>query len=102
MQFAGQGLLITGGAGCVDFRPDRGRKYFPQLLNALLPADVIQVAHHGANNAHFYYVLLASGYGEVARMGPRFLLLSHATMDLHRPSWEFADVGVATGRSRST
>lgn len=81
-----QGLLVCGDAGCVDFKPARG-KYYKELVNALLPLHIIQVAHHGGNNAHFYNVLLEAGYP--AQTDPSLLLLSHATDDKFRPSKEF-------------
>lgn len=82
----GQGILVTGDAGCVDFKPSRG-KYFPKLLDALLPLHIVQIAHHGGNNAHFYRVLEEAGYP--AQTEPSLLLLSHATQDKFRPSPEF-------------
>jgi len=82
----GQGLLVCGDAGCVDFKPARG-SYYKELVNALLPLHIIQVAHHGGNNAHFYNVLLKAGYS--AQTDPSLLLLSHATDDKFRPSKEF-------------
>lgn len=81
-----QGILVTGDAGFVDFRPGR-KKYFPKLIDALLPLNVVQVAHHGGNNAHFYRVLLEAGYENQEENS--FLLLSHATDDHYRPSTEF-------------
>lgn len=81
-----QGILVTGDAGFVDFKPGR-KKYFPKLINALLPLNVVQVAHHGGRNAHFYRVLLEADYAN-QEVGS-FLLLSHATDDRHRPSAEF-------------
>ena len=59
--FLDQRVLISGDAGCVDFvAPDKS--YFQGLLNAMKPLHVIQVAHHGGNNAHFYRVLAAADY----------------------------------------
>jgi beta-lactamase superfamily II metal-dependent hydrolase len=81
-----QGILVTGDAGCVDFRLDR-RRYHPRLLQALLPLHILQVAHHGGNNAHFYRVLEEAGYPD--QTDPSLLLLSHATDDRFRPSEEF-------------
>lgn len=81
-----QGILIAGDAGFVDFKPRHGG-YYAQLLQSLLPLHVIQVAHHGGNNAHFYRVLLEAGYAE--QEDKSYLLLSHATDDKHRPSKEF-------------
>jgi len=82
-----QGILVTGDAGCVDFRPNRNEPYFRNLLGALLPLHVVQVAHHAGNNAHFYRVLQAVKYPERAERS--FLLVSHATDDIDRPSREF-------------
>jgi hypothetical protein len=82
--FAGQGLLVSGDAGCVDFRPSAQADFTPNLLKPLLPLHVIQVAHHGGNNADFYNVLVDCGYGQ--QTAPSWLLLSHATEDKYRPS----------------
>ena len=84
--FGEEGILVAGDAGCVDFKPARGN-YHLELLTALLPLHVIQVAHHAGNNAHFYRALLEADYpGQEARS---LLLVSHATHDKHRPSKEF-------------
>ena len=81
-----EGVLVAGDAGCVDFKAKRGA-YYPELLHALLPLHVIQVAHHAGNNAHFYRALLEADYpGQEAKS---LLLVSHATHDKHRPSKEF-------------
>ena len=85
-RFDGQGILIAGDAGCVDFKTKRGN-YYKKLTNSLLPLHVVQVAHHSGNNAHFYRVLLKAGYA--AQKAESLLLLSHATQDQHRPSKEF-------------
>ena len=85
---AGQGVLVSGDAGCVDFKPDKGA-YFPQLLAAMKSLHVVQVAHHAGANAHFYRVLAAAGYP--AQVEPSWLLLSHATHDRTRPSDVFHD-----------
>ncbi len=82
-----QGILVSGDAGFVDFAPPRG-DYYPALLDALLPLQVIQVAHHAGNNAHFYRALLEAGYADQSAQS--LLLVSHATRDRHRPSAEFA------------
>lgn len=87
LAFDGQGILVSGDAGFVDFAPPRG-EYHPALLGALLPLHVVQVAHHAGNNAHFYRVLLEAGYAE--QETGSLLLVSHATRDKHRPSREFA------------
>jgi hypothetical protein len=83
-----QAILISGDAGCVDFKLDRNN-YHPKLLAAMKPLHVVQVAHHGGNNAHFYRVLAAAGYPEQEE--PSYLLLSHATDDKTRPSDVFRD-----------
>lgn len=83
-----QGILITGDAGFVDFSKKRG-KYYQSLINELLPLQVVQVAHHGGNNAHFYNVLLKAGYANYTEKS--FLLLSHATKDKKRPSKAFEE-----------
>ena len=85
---AGQGVLISGDAGCVDFKPDGGT-YFPQLLDAMKSLHVVQVAHHAGANAHFYRVLAAAGYPEQVERS--WMLLSHATHDRTRPSDVFQD-----------
>lgn len=81
-----QGLLVCGDAGCVDFKAERGN-YHRALIDALLPLHIIQIAHHGGNNAHFYNVLLEAGYA--AQTDHSLLLLSHAEADKFRPSREF-------------
>lgn len=84
-----QGLLVTGDAGCVDFKPaGRGATYYNGLLSAMLPLHVIQVAHHAGYNAHFYRVLDAAKYN--GQKQGTFLLLSHAVSDPTRPSAVFA------------
>ena len=82
-----QNILITGDAGCVDFKPDKSTAYYRELLATLRPLHVVQVAHHAGNNAHFYRVLSAAGYGR--QSDHSYLLVSHATADAHRPSREF-------------
>ena len=82
-----QGILVSGDAGCVDFKPGDRQPYYPELLKALPPLHVVQVAHHAGNNAHFYRVLKAAQYPEAEPQS--FLLVSHATYDRHRPSSEF-------------
>lgn len=93
--FKEQGILITGDAGFVDAKMGNTKKYHPDIISSLLPLHVIQVAHHGGNNAHFYRVLLAANYP--AENYPSFLLLSHATHDKYRPSKEF---GMFVGQVR--
>lgn len=86
--FNDQKILIAGDAGCVDFKPSGNSPYFPALLGALDQLHVVQVAHHAGNNAHFYRVLLKSGYA-TNTSNRSFLMLSHATQDRHRPTPEF-------------
>lgn len=87
-KYLGQAILMSGDAGCVDFSLARNQ-YYPALLDALRPLHVVQVAHHAGNNAHFYRVLAASNYTQDA--SSTYLLLSHATLDTHRPSDQFSD-----------
>ena len=98
--FADQAILLTGDAGCVDFKPGSRGRFHKRLLDALLPLHVIQVAHHAGQNAEFYNVLGEAGYG--AQRNPSWLLFSHATDDPKRPSEIFASflgqVQSATGR----
>ncbi|HET9067348.1 MAG TPA: hypothetical protein VFN28_01800 [Amaricoccus sp.] len=84
----GQGMLVCGDAGCVDFRPDGGRGYHAALLAELGRLNVVQVAHHAGRNAHFYRVLEAAGI--VGQEPAADFLLSHAVDDRHRPSDVFA------------
>jgi hypothetical protein len=86
--FAEQGILITGDAGCVDFKYGRGNRFHKKLLDALLPLHVVQVAHHAGRNAEFYNVLGEVDYG--SQLDHSWLLLSHATKDGKRPSQIFA------------
>lgn len=87
-QFHGQGILISGDAGCVDFINGRNI-YHHRLINSLLPLHVIQVAHHAGHNHHFYRVLHRAGY--FSQEGSSFLLISHGTRDEHRPSDAFEE-----------
>lgn len=89
LEYKDQGILVTGDAGMVDFKPSSRGDYYQGLLSALLPLHVVQVAHHGGNNAHFYRVLDAAKYPE--QTANSYLLLSHATDDKYRPSLEFRD-----------
>lgn len=84
----GQNILVTGDAGFVDFSQKQGT-YFPKLLAALQPLHVIQVAHHGGNNGHFYRVLAEANYAVQTEQS--FLLLSHAYQDKFRPSAVFRE-----------
>ena len=85
---AGQRILITGDAGCVDFWDKKARAYHPLLLAAIKDPHVVEVAHHAGNNYRFYDVLQKSGYAS-GSSPHSFLLLSHADYDTHRPSLEF-------------
>lgn len=86
-EHAEQRILVSGDAGANDFRKPRSRQFHPELIQQLAPLHVVQVAHHGGANAYFYRALLASGYAKQAE--PTRLLLSHATLDKHRPSDNF-------------
>jgi hypothetical protein len=90
---AEQGVLIAGDAGCVDFS-NGPNSYYPKLLAALEPLHIVQVAHHGGNNAHFYRVLKAARFPE--QTTPSLLLLSHAFHDRTRPSPAFEDFLLTT------
>lgn len=83
-EHAGQRLLITGDAGCVDFAPGSKQPYHPDLIKALSPFNVVQIAHHGGHNAHFYRCLTAADFPQGEPLS--YLLLSHATHDKTRPS----------------
>jgi hypothetical protein len=84
-----QGILVSGDAGFVDFKPPGTQPYYPEMLDSLLPLHVVQVAHHAGSNMYFYRVLQEIEYpGTAARS---FLLVSHATRDRHRPSPRFRD-----------
>lgn len=87
-QHLGQRILISGDAGCVDFK-NGSKTYYPRLLEQLKPLHVIQVAHHGGRNAYFYRVLSAAEYEKQEEQS--FLLLSHAENDKTRPSDIFHD-----------
>jgi hypothetical protein len=84
-----QGILVSGDAGCVDFKPRGKQPYYKELLEGLSPLHVVQVAHHAGDNDHFYRVLEAAQYPMTVAQS--FLLVSHATHDRHRPSREFRD-----------
>lgn len=92
-RFLEQVILVSGDAGCVDFKSARN-SYHQPLLDAMRPLHVIQVAHHGGNNAHFYRVLDAAKYPEQDEQS--YLLLSHAFHDKTRPSDIFHDFLLAT------
>jgi hypothetical protein len=87
-QIEKQGILITGDAGFVDFKPKKGI-YYQSLLRSLYPLHIIQIAHHAGCNADFYNVLLASSYPK--QKDQSYLLLSHAVEDKTRPSKEFGN-----------
>lgn len=83
-EFAEQRVLISGDAGCVDFKPDDGGDFYPELTAEFDTLDIVQIAHHAGHNAHFYNALLASDF--VKQDTPAYLLLSHGTLDDDRPS----------------
>lgn len=84
---ADQNVLICGDSGFSDFMVTRSKPE-PLLLAELVDLDVVQVAHHGGANQWFYPVLIEAWLG---RATPAPLLqLSHATLDKHRPSDQFA------------
>lgn len=89
-----QRILVAGDAGMVDFSPKSRMPYYPELLEALRPLQVVQIAHHGGRNAHFYRVLARADYAR--GLQTTYLLLSHATHDSHRPSAEFAEFAMRT------
>ncbi|MAN44606.1 MAG: hypothetical protein GYB49_05840 [Alphaproteobacteria bacterium] len=80
----GQGILISGDTGCVDFKPSGNKPYYQQLLDTLHPLNVIQIAHHGGNNTHFYRVLeQCKGKSELQEA---WMLLSHEVRSPYRPN----------------
>lgn len=83
-EYESQRILVSGDAGCVDFSPGRNKPYYSDLIDALEPLHVVQVAHHAGHNAHFYNCLLASKYPMQKEIS--YLLLSHKTDDKNRPS----------------
>lgn len=87
-EFQGQSILVSGDTGFVDFKPPGRNPYFQALLNELDNLDIVQIAHHGGNNAHFYRALLKAPFGSMQGTTP-FLLLSHRTHDHYRPSSTF-------------
>ena len=86
-EYLKQGILVVGDSGFVDFKSGQRKKYFSELIEALLPLQVVQVAHHGGRNGHFYRALLEAGYQK--QLQKSYLLLSHETDDQYRPSNEF-------------
>jgi hypothetical protein len=89
-----QRILVAGDAGMVDFSAKARAPYYPDLLEALQPLHVVQIAHHGGRNAHFYRVLARADYAKGLKT--TYLLLSHATRDAHRPSAEFVEFALRT------
>ena len=85
---AGQKVLITGDAGCVDFWDKTTKSFFPKLLSEMNDLRVVQVAHHAGNNHRFYHVLQAAGFG-ASHAPDSFLQISHAKNDSYRPSRAF-------------
>lgn len=83
----GQGILVSGDAGCSDFGPEGDPPYYKDLLTGLMPLHVVQVAHHGGQNHHFYRVLQEAGTKEQEHL--THWLLSHAVNDDSRPSDPF-------------
>ncbi|MGB3524786.1 MAG: hypothetical protein WBB32_02340 [Flavobacteriales bacterium] len=83
----GQGILVSGDAGCSDFGPEGAPPYYKDLLTGLMPLHVVQVAHHGGQNHHFYRVLQEAGTKEQKHL--THWLLSHAVNDDSRPSDPF-------------
>jgi hypothetical protein len=82
-----QGILVSGDAGCSDFQPTGSRAYHQALLDAMMPLHVVQVAHHGGQNHHFYRVLQAAGSCTTEYLS--YWLLSHEVDDPKRPSEPF-------------
>jgi hypothetical protein len=87
LEFQDQGLLVAGDASCVDFKRGGSKQYHQALLDALLPLQVVQVAHHAGYNSHFYRALLSAGYAQQPTAS--YLLVSHAYLDKKRPTNEF-------------
>jgi len=85
--YQGQGVFVCGDAGCVDFKSRGSTSYVTALLNECVPSHVLQIAHHVGNNAHFYRVMLDAGWDTA--QSPAYVLASHATLDVHRPSTHF-------------
>lgn len=86
--FERQNILVSGDAGFVDFKIPRKRQFHKKIIVELSDLQVIQIAHHGGSNGHFYNGLLRSDLTK--RAGDIFLLLSHEVNDSHRPSIEFS------------
>jgi len=88
VSFEGQNVLIAGDSGFVDFgvKP-RSRTYNGALLSELKDLQIVQIAHHGGANGHFYRALMDSGLSDSCV--PLYFLLSHGPEDPKRPSQEF-------------
>lgn len=86
----GQKVLVCGDSAFADFAPYRSRKgaYHVGLIDAMRDLNVVQVAHHGGANGHFYRVMNKAGIRTAK--GPMFLLLSHEYDSAVRPSKTFA------------
>lgn len=92
LSYKGQGLLVSGDSGFVDFLPlhqkPKNATFYPQLIEALkVPLPVVQVAHHGGHNKYFYHALLEAKYPISG--GANYLLLSHEKDSASRPSGAF-------------
>ncbi len=89
IRYAGQGILISGDTGFVDFpiKP-RSKEFHARLVGVLDDLAIIQVAHHGGANAYFYRAL-QKAKSPLAKP-ESFFLLSHGAGDMHRPSDEFS------------
>lgn len=92
--YEGQGVLISGDTGFVDFVPlgERfdPRNFYPNLIQALkTPLPVVQVAHHGGHNKYFYHAMEAAEYPLAE--GKNYLLLSHEEHAKSRPSEVFSE-----------
>lgn len=92
LSYKGQGVLVSGDSGFVDFVPlgkkPKSADFYPQLIEALkVPLPVVQVAHHGGHNKYFYHALLEAKYPISG--GPNYLLLSHEQGSASRPSGAF-------------
>ncbi len=84
-----QRILISGDAGCVDFKSAKNKPFHPDLIAELGKLDIVQIAHHAGHNAYFYNSLLASPF--VDQTNTAYFLLSHGTEDKYRPSAVFGE-----------
>ena len=100
VEHADQRILVSGHAGANDFKVSGSPHFHAALIEQLAPLHIVQVAHHGGANAYFYRALLASGYPRQAETTR--LLLSHATLDSHRPSDNFIRFIAALQRTPAT